>query len=351
MAQGFYRAHEDRLPLFAKRLRRKFSSAAEFARRAPPLLEKWALSAVLTIDPSERSHAQLRRVVASPARGKSVPLSSEQLVCQQVRAAHLQRGGSDARSRPRKQGGSHVHGDPNRLASGGQASCLMFQNSRMQAAKKLQSPRQPLTAEQMGAVRAAAKEQWFESMAQASGEATMWQRLASTPRSRGGQRALVSVEAADPPKAFQPLWCVGVHSERDHVRPLARQAIQACLSAAAGSGRTSGENTVENPPSGVAQVRFGWGTLQGCGAEKRGVCAHVLAADGEQDFVDDLTRLVSSWVSRLDTEAKKGASELVMLDTISSDAVALREFALLATVRDKTPACRSSRNACPPRMY
>ena len=337
VAQDFYRVHEDCLPLFAKRLRRKFSSAAEFARRAPPLLEKWALSAVLTIDPSERSHAQLRRVVASPARGKSVPLSSEQLVCQQVRAAHLQRGGSDARSRPRKQGGSHVHGDPNRLTSGAQASYLMLQSSRMQAAKKLQSPRQPLTAEQMGAVRAAAKEQWFESMAQASGEATMWQRLASTPRSRGGQRALVSVEAADPPKAFQPLWCVGVHSERDHVRPLARQAIQACLSAAAGSGRTSGENTVENPPSRVAQARSGWGTLQGCGAEKRGVCAHVLAADGEQDFVDDPTRLVSSWVSRLDTEAKKRASELVMLDTISSDAVALREFALLVTARDKKP--------------
>ena len=74
MAQDFYRVHADCLPLFAKRLRRKFSSAAEFARRAPPLLEKWALSAVLAIDPSERSHAQLRRVVASPALGKSMPL-------------------------------------------------------------------------------------------------------------------------------------------------------------------------------------------------------------------------------------------------------------------------------------
>jgi hypothetical protein len=61
----------------------------------------------------------------------------------------------------------------------------MFQNSRMQAAKKLQSPSQPLIAEQMGAVRAAAKEEWFESIAQASGEATTWQRVASTPRSRG----------------------------------------------------------------------------------------------------------------------------------------------------------------------
>jgi hypothetical protein len=40
VAQGFYRVHEDCLPLFAKRLRRKFSSAAEFARRGPPLLEK-----------------------------------------------------------------------------------------------------------------------------------------------------------------------------------------------------------------------------------------------------------------------------------------------------------------------
>ena len=79
-----------------------------------------------------------------------------------------------------------MHGDPNRLTSGAQASYLMFQNSRMQAAKKLQSPRQPLIAEQMGAVRAVAKEQWLKSLAQANGEATMWQRLAPTPRLRRG---------------------------------------------------------------------------------------------------------------------------------------------------------------------
>ena len=337
VAQEFYNVPEDCLPLFARRLRRKFSSATEFAKGAPPLIEKWALSAVLTIDPSERSHAQLRSVVASPALGKSVPLSSEQLVCQQVRAAHLGRGGSDARSRPRKRcrRDSHVQGDPHRLTSGAQASYLMFQNSRMQAAKKLHSPRQPLTAEQIRAVRTAAREQWLAGLG--GGEATMWQILASTPRLAGGQRALVSVEASDPPKAFQPLWCVGSPSERDRLRPLPRQAIEDCFSAAAGPCKKHGDHTVENPPSRVAQVRSGWGTLQGCGAEKRGVCEHAFAADGEQDFVADLTCLVSSWVKRLTIEARRGASELVMFDTVADDAVTLREFALLVAVRDANP--------------
>ena len=164
----------------------------------------------------------------------------------------------------------------------------------------------------------------------------------------GGQRAIVIVEASGPPKAFQPIWCVGSPSERDRLRPLPRQAIEDWFSAAAGPCTKHGDHTVENPPSRVAQVRSGWGTLQGCGAEKRGVCEHAFAADGEQDFVADLTCLVSSWVKRLTIEARRGAFELVMFDTVADDAVTLREFALLVAVRDANPACKSSLNACPP---
>ena len=105
--------------------------------------------------------------------------------------------------------------------------------------KTLRSPRQPLAAEQMGAVRASAKEQWLESLA--SGDATMWQSLASSAKLRGDQRALVSAEAAYP-NALQPLWRVGEASARGRLRPLPRQAIEGSLSAATGSGRARGDH-------------------------------------------------------------------------------------------------------------
>lgn len=81
------------LPLFCQRLRQPCTSASHFLAHAPAVLQTWATETVLSIDFSERANALFRRACHSDTHASSATVASNRVLCQQLRASFVEKGG------------------------------------------------------------------------------------------------------------------------------------------------------------------------------------------------------------------------------------------------------------------
>ena len=92
---SFLRTPEHCLSLFCRRLRNRCPTESAMLRHGRGIVEAWAKGSFLDIGRTERSHGLMRQDVRSEHRARSFTRSANHSLCQELKAVHMQRGGTD----------------------------------------------------------------------------------------------------------------------------------------------------------------------------------------------------------------------------------------------------------------
>ena len=205
------------LPLFPRRLREKYPTVDQVLEHVGKYVYPWAQATYTSIDGVERLHGQMRQDLVSGGRASGVTASVNRLCCQQMMAAHVDRGGCDIVS--------SSHPPPPVLSGGGVGSSafLCFRNSRLRAFKEAVASDRPLTSHERQHVETQVASEW-ESIVNddSKREYNLWLDL---HRSQAASRRCVREPAIVQASAdFSPLWARetrGSVQGTDEVVPLA----------------------------------------------------------------------------------------------------------------------------------
>ena len=183
-AQSFLRAPEHCLSLFCRRLRQRCPSVRLLLSHGREIIEAWATSCFVGIDHTERSHGQLRQNLRSSTRARSFTRGANYMVCQELRSAHIQKGGRDpavldasscGTATASAEGATPGAASTKRPSGGHTANpYLFFRNQKLASRKKVVASDRKLTQEELDGIEVACRSEW-EGMDRA--ERANWERL------------------------------------------------------------------------------------------------------------------------------------------------------------------------------
>ena len=160
VATDFEQYPEHCLSSFCRRLREQFPNAHDMLERVPDVMHALAVSTPISIDPTERSHAQFRLDVRSTGKAANFTAAANRVWCEQLRAEHERRSGADPAKAPFDghvplptpgSGGDVVAADqPPKRRKGGNAR-VQWQNFKLQQYKQRVAPSRALTDDELEA--------------------------------------------------------------------------------------------------------------------------------------------------------------------------------------------------------
>lgn len=312
-AKSFFDHPEGCLSLFCQRLRKMFPTRRLLVSRAPPLINAVMETAPTNIARSERAHADMRADLRSDGPGRSFAPSSNRRFCREMKAQHMDRGGSDPMvsvqalvDNSAASGSSHLKG---KLSGGHMGNpYFRFLNMKMRSASLRHGQSQPLTAEEMTAVRAAAKEEWENAIVPDPEAQDEWKALAVAQKELRANAALVQRDGGgNSDDNFKGLWASS--SLALHMLDPASVASYIETAGVGDNGDASkwreriwqDSNLVV--PAEVAK-RFveptdgtSWRAVFGCGALKRNICRlHTDELASTMDYMDELRSRINYYI-------------------------------------------------------
>ena len=107
IAHDFLQSPEHCLTEFCRRLRKLCPTVDALLLHGRGIIEAWARGSFVEIGRTERSHGLMRQELHSEHRARSFTASANHSICQELKSAHMARGGTD----PLKAGGLLAEGD------------------------------------------------------------------------------------------------------------------------------------------------------------------------------------------------------------------------------------------------
>ena len=164
VAQSFLQHNELCLPPFARQLRKLYPTKETLMAKGM-VIKAWLDAVPTNIARSERAHGAMRVDLRSVGQGRALAPSSNRMLCRELKAAHVEKGGVD----PAPALSTMAIGDEAKLGAGRAAKLngahpgnpwLRYLNMKMHSYKLCQGSCRALTDDEMQSVRAAALADW-----------------------------------------------------------------------------------------------------------------------------------------------------------------------------------------------
>lgn len=334
VAESFLLVPDHCLSLFCRRLRERCGNVHSLMSEGAHILSALNAGSAISIDPTERLHAQLRVEIRSTGRGKSLTPCANRVLCQQTRAEHQRRFGTDVaraslvldREGNRTQI-APIADDPPPAPSGmrGGSARLSWQNHKLATLKRTRAADRPLSQEELSEFRLRCEEQW---QAVTPEEKEQWQlvwrgeqaqRLARRQAPHG---AIVDDNAGVPKAKPTNLWRSSTEASSTTLVPL--ESIVAEHQKADHSSRRS--RARHDPALTVLDSAVGrrvscsadMTALVGCFASRKSVCRHTVAADVAEKL-NGLTSMLNAWVGKVGVDEVRNCKHLLLWRGIGHD--------------------------------
>ena len=311
----FLRTPEHCLTEFCRRLRMLFPTMDRMLKHGPSIIAAWVQGSFLDIGRTERSHGLMRQELHSEHRARSFTASANHSVCQELRSAHIQRGGTD----PLKTGVAPIAkalgvspGEKRKNGLGGRRlpSWLAFRNDQFKRYKKTLADR-PMTTFEMEQLQDKCSSRWH-AMGEAEHEA--WNGVAEAKHllaisAPPAGRALV--ERQEPP-VFEPWAGCGCEAHPIEAAAIAddlrsfRKAVQRRLAFDDPALSVGGAPIRASALPPGTEVQH---TMWGCSASKL-VCRATLPRSMAA-ALDIIVHKMHRWVLALGAEVVQQAESLV----------------------------------------
>lgn len=273
----------------------------------------------VSVDFSERSHAQMRQDMKSSGRAKSASASANRVYCHQVRAELIQRGWPDFAAEPLAAPGCGSAAEPREegvLAERAKPrvinTFLAFLNFRMESYKSSFSEGRPMTAQEMDRVRVRAREAWARMTPE---EQDRWMILRRARRAEAeaqphGHALLPAGSAKDSKtKVSVPLWLLPLQDSR---APLSTQALCSSYSRFVSRDarlvyddpKTIVTGQVPARASALPPNPDGADFVFGCCNSRKNVCRFMLASE-VLERMGMILGLLNKWVDNLGGASKQ----------------------------------------------
>jgi hypothetical protein len=319
VAEQFFKLQQGCLPLFCRRLRDAFTSPEALKTRAVDIIKCWSEGTFVSIDFSERSHAQFRHAILSQGPAADFSAASDRLLLRQHVAAHVAAGGKD----PATTGSIEILreanvdvGDALRRRTGGNAY-VEFSNHKRKAYKVLVAAGRALTKQERHDMEEQIKAEWH--VIKNDEELVGPWRVAHLLKAR--ERALQVVPAEVATETSQPFvspCCLSDNpSELVSTQTLVKEMekrtsrVDAGAAARAHDLERKGKLHVSMPAPCRTQDSAQVKSMFGCFTNRKNFCrVHGL----DRDIVVKLEALlnyIKRWVDNLDAERARDCSELV----------------------------------------
>jgi len=300
------------MSLFCRRLRVRFPTYRALMRDGLSVVRAWADSVIVAVDFCERSHAQMRQDLKSEVRARSFTRSANRSVCQQLRVAHVQKGGEDPlRSAKSFSTSMPAKGVPHGSSHGGNPR-LTWQNQRLADLKGRFAPDRPLTSGELDDFRQRCASDW---RALTDDERRCWHMVWSA-QVLERSTAIGAACLADAPASSAPFvpWC----DAGGVVHPIPLEDVQSLHSELPYDARKKIAshdpalfvNKAARRMAAMPKDDHCWHGIQGCCASKRNVCRHAMAPELLWGF-DSLTQMLRQWCDGLKKDVVSKSSTLV----------------------------------------
>ena len=365
IARHFWDMPRHCLSTFSELLRDQCQSTESVKVLGPKVMRAVSEGSEISVDKCERLHATMRADLRSTARAKNTTGTCNRVFCGQVRNSHMDRSGSDpveCPPRPPAANGngsasSEQAGNPEGVQVGHQAERrrgrrprLAFQNSKLQSYKKVVSPNQPLSPEQLSRFYAQCAREWDE-LSEAGQEHWwhMWQSRGTGADQSASDRQCSRGGGREP---WAPLWSTGQRVDgrgRDHpVDPM--RFCEAYKEAACSKKKCDQfdetlfvEADCRDRMQGVPEIPH---KLAGCCSRKKHVCREVLSLERRR-ALNGLCHRITAWVDTVGADGVRQCDRLLMLRcgkvaTAGDDGTEVRRVDKLALLIDArwSPKCQ-----------
>jgi hypothetical protein len=337
MLREFFAIPLDCLSFMSRMLREQYSSPALMLQSAPFVLHAWMESLTISVDYSERAHAQMRKDICSSGPATSFVPACDRLLCRQFATSHMARGGMDP-ALAKLSSLEDIQPQPatKKPRSGiGSNPFIQFHAARYSDMKALMAPNRAFDAVERTNIETQISAEWSDLQGKPD-ELALWKvvfqnrhRPALGNVAPAAAQAHALVVCADPPK-FVGIF--GDSSDKHHVIlpqalldvPMSQNALKSSARKVAQSG------SVRHPvPQRSSTIIGGWGSLYGCHASHKNVCrTHV--QDINVSALNNWCSHFIAWVDKLTLIEKGSASALLVCKgSDSADQAATVMFATL----------------------
>ena len=352
VVESLFEEPEECLPLLSCRLKELFPGKEHFKTASVPTLRMLGDGTFISIDFSERAHAQFRHDVASPTSGANYDATSSKLLVRQCATAHKAAGGVDpasktARSLMQEAGlleQPHAHrATPAHIAYG---------NHRRQAFKALLAPDRKLTRAERQTIDANISDGWQQAR-QDPAHFNAWKEKGRLkPALCDGDRDGGAVGA--PFKSP-----CGLSTDPRSLVDLDKVVAEVFLhdtemeDAHAGSGppRSNATNMFavrkDVPDRHSMLPKNGRDWMFGCYQQKKNVCREHSVPAEELDAFDRIVNMMKGYVRALTPEQKTAASQLVGFVSPATDGrAAIIVVELLVALRQQPGSIQFWADCC-----
>jgi len=332
--EEFFAFDEHCLSLFCRVLRRKCPTVSKIlGSDGSSIIKPFNDTLLHKIDFAERSHNQFRTDIRSDGKSKSFTVSANRIICRQLKAESMRRGGDDP-SKLHQQPVGKCKKQKTATPSGGN-SYIEWRNVQVQVHKSLYSPSTPMDLDQQVALEIKLQQKWAD-LPQA--EKDEWMNLHYASRMRRqieANRAAREVELNDAeamgPLRKQPVWeaaTAGVDSvddtspqSRDPPPPIPVVKVinehMRCTAKQRKALAYRDESLyVSEAPDRLAAYTApldGSSLVTGCFANKKNCCRVAMTPSVREDF-DMLTSWLNGWVTSLGAAEARKAVALVLIE-------------------------------------
>ena len=182
-----------------------------FLKNAPEQIRRWAITVILSIDPSERAHGAFRVQFRTGGKGRDQAVTADTFLCHQRHASHQNKGGHDLTKRsiavpltdstttgpiplpaslkPQRHGGPYV----------------AYRNIKMAVYKQLRSPASPMTDGMIDDATERITTLWFNDVKTDPALYQHWVTLAKYPEKQTPLPLADSIKTLQKPE-YKPLW-------------------------------------------------------------------------------------------------------------------------------------------------
>ena len=327
LLQDLFDRRYECLSLFCRRLRDRYPTPAALQAVLPHVLKSLSEGTRISIDFSERMHAQMRIDLRTTGRTRSATASTNRVLCQQVRAEHLRITGEDIAHHAQLPSGGLagvapnaivLHDGPSRIPSvrGGNPE-MEWRNNKMAAFKQRRAPDRALTGDELLQFRQQCQK-WHEVT---EVEKENWARIWRA--SLNGRRAAHAAAApAVPHRAdCKGLWGCAAKGPPVSLASLVTEHKQTESSIRRCRAFNDPMLVVSSPmPPRVADVpkKDHDPVMFGCAAEKKNVCRHSLDA-GRQVALDAMCTRLSKWVDSMGPACARLGDKVLLLRGVVID--------------------------------
>lgn len=326
--EGARQMHPHCRSLFLKRLLELCPTMDAMLSKGAHILRAWAAGATISVDFSERSHAQMRCDMRSSGRAKSASASAGRVFCQQVRADIVGRklpdpsmggrGGLNFKELDSDEG----RAEPKEKAQGGNPY-FDYLNFSVQNYKETMFANKKMTEDDMKKVRARVRAKWEVMSVE---ERESWLALYRARRMHDAVVAVLEASGGSlaEPQAKLPLWFLP-SGEGELALPLGDLAASSKAFSEEDRRKIFDDpglrvmGPVPRRASSMPKVVDGRDVVFGCGHSRQNICRHTLGPE-VQVAMDQLCSRLNAFVGGLGVDVAKQGHTLLWLRALPTEA-------------------------------